>query len=299
MASKQDMDANYSFIDRLFRLSIGETADFTNALFQGDFSLSLETAQRKKHEYIAKSLRIKKGSKVLDMGCGWGPFLCYLRELEAKGIGVTLSDAQVASNKRHGLNVHMMDLREITPDTFGKFDAIVLIGAMEHLCSISEWQDGKQEHIYQRFFQTVNDLLHDNGRLYLQTMTFTKKSLPYESFDLHADKDSDEYVMALLAKEQPGSWLPKDPDQIKRTSSMFKVVDEINGRLDYIETISRWKKRFRKFNLEKYLIYLSLIRRFIWEKEFRYQLNILLEDPNKKCFERELLDHYRFVFEKV
>jgi cyclopropane-fatty-acyl-phospholipid synthase len=300
MASKQDMDANYSFVDRIFRLSVGETADFTNALYQGDFSLPLEVAQRRKHEYIAKSLNIKQGSKVLDMGCGWGPFLMYLKEIGAEGIGVTLSDGQFYSCRRNDLNVHMMDLREVTADTFGKFDAIVCIGAMEHLCSIPEWQQGQQENIYKRFFQNAHNLLNKNGRIYVQTMTLGKNCVPYESFDINASKDSDEYLLALMEIEQPGSWIPENQTQVENMAAeYFQVVDKINGRLDYVETIKQWKRRFRKFHLTKYLIYISLIPRFIKDKEFRYQLNILREDPNKKCFERELMDHFRFVFAKT
>jgi len=49
MATSQDLNFIYTTIDRLFRLSIGETADFSGAKFDGDFSLSLEEAQRHKH----------------------------------------------------------------------------------------------------------------------------------------------------------------------------------------------------------------------------------------------------------
>ena len=75
MASQQDLEFTYSTIDKVFRLSVGETGDYSGAMYNGDFSLTLEEAQRQKHQFIADSLRIGKGTKVLDMGCGWGPFL--------------------------------------------------------------------------------------------------------------------------------------------------------------------------------------------------------------------------------
>ena len=80
MADKQDMDFTYTTIDKIFRQSIGEMADFSGARYNGDFSMTLEQAQRAKHQYITEQLNIQKGTKVLDMGCGWGPFLNFMRE---------------------------------------------------------------------------------------------------------------------------------------------------------------------------------------------------------------------------
>ena len=71
----QDLEFNYSLIDSIFRLSLGELADFSGAKYDGDFSLSLEEAQRRKHEYVAEQIGIEPGRRVLDLGCGWGPLL--------------------------------------------------------------------------------------------------------------------------------------------------------------------------------------------------------------------------------
>jgi len=91
MAEKKDLDFIYTTIDKIFRLSMGETGDYSGAKYDGDFSMSLEKAQRAKHEFIADNLNINKGSKVLDMACGWAPFSKYItKERGAKSIGLTL-----------------------------------------------------------------------------------------------------------------------------------------------------------------------------------------------------------------
>lgn len=46
------MDFAYSLIHRMFRLSIGEFADYSGATYDGDFSLRVEEAQHRKHQYI-------------------------------------------------------------------------------------------------------------------------------------------------------------------------------------------------------------------------------------------------------
>ena len=45
MADRADIDFTYSLTDRIFRLSLGELADFSGAKYDGDFSLSLEEAE--------------------------------------------------------------------------------------------------------------------------------------------------------------------------------------------------------------------------------------------------------------
>ena len=79
MADRDDLEFTYSLIDRMFRLSLGELADFSGAKYDGDFSLSLEAAQRRKHEYVADQIGIGPGRRVLDLGCGWGPLLNAVR----------------------------------------------------------------------------------------------------------------------------------------------------------------------------------------------------------------------------
>src|SRR3954465_9823314 len=132
MADRKDLDFTYSLIDRIFRLSLGEMADFSGAKYDGDFSLSLEEAQRRKHEYVAEQIGIDPGRRGLDLGCGWGPLLDFVRRRDATGVGVTLSTAQAEACRRNGPDVHLRDARTVERDTFGPFDAVASLGAFEH-----------------------------------------------------------------------------------------------------------------------------------------------------------------------
>jgi len=301
MADKKDLDFTYTTIDEIFRLSIGETGDYSGAKYDGDFSMSLEEAQKAKHVFIADSLHIKEGSKVLDMACGWGPFLKYITEERgATSIGLTLSEGQAEACQKNGLNVLVKDCRYVQPEDFGMFDAITCIGGLEHFCSVEEWKEGKQEKVYSEFFQTLNNLLSPGGRFYMQTMTFSKNMVDFEDLDVNAEKGSAAHVCALMVKEFPGSWLPYGPEMVVRNAEPhFRLISKSSGRLDYIETIGQWRKRFRKFNLKKYLLYLSLVPKYLTSKEFRHQVAIFKISPNRVCFEKEIMDHFRLVFEKV
>src|SRR5260370_3145890 len=168
MATQRDLDFTYTLIDKLFRMSIGETASFSGAKYDGDFSLPLEQAQQQKHDFIWEQLGLKPGQRVLDMGCGWGSLLHYLRERGVTAVGVTLSRGQWAACRRNGLDAHLLDLRTITRDTFGSFDAVASIGAWEAFCSPEEFEAGQHGTVYRGVFHAAGGLLTQGRRSLVQ-----------------------------------------------------------------------------------------------------------------------------------
>jgi len=299
MADRHDLEFTYSLIDRIFRLSLGELADFSGAKYDGDFSLSLEEAQRRKHVYVAKQIGIGPRRRVLDLGCGWGPLLDFIRTLGGTGVGVTLSSAQAAACRRHGLDVKLHDARQVDRDTFGPFDAVASLGAFEHFCSPQDYRAGRQEETYRGLFARTASVLPDGGRFYLQTMVFGRNMIPLDRIDIHAPPDSDAWYLALMGRQFPGSWLPLGQEQIVRSAEPhFRLVSSGSGRLDYIETIRQWRERFAAPSLKKTLLKLRLLPRWLTSADFRLAFTSGVS-ANSVCFQRELLDHYRLVFEKT
>jgi cyclopropane-fatty-acyl-phospholipid synthase len=298
MAGRDDLEFTYSLIDRIFRLSLGELADFSGAKYDGDFSLSLEEAQQRKHEYVAEQIGIAPRRRVLDLGCGWGPLLNFARSRGATGVGVTLSSAQAAACRAHGLDVHLQDARRVTSDTFGPFDAVASLGAFEHFCSPEEHAAGRQDDVYRGLFARLADALPTGGRLYLQTMVFGRNMIPVEEIDIRAPRHSDAWYLALMGRQFPGSFLPYGEGQILRSADPhFRLVSSTSGRLDYIETIRQWRLRFAAPSIAKTLLKLRLLPRWWTSADFRLAFTSGVS-ANSACFERELLDHYRMVFEK-
>lgn len=301
MADRKDIDFIYTTLDKIFRLGIGENADYSGAMYNGDFTMTLEEAQRAKHHFISDQLNIGKQTRVLEMGSGWGPFLKFAtNERGAEIIGLTLSEGQHKTCRRHGFECHIKDCRSVTVNDFGAFSAIVSVGAFEHFCSLEEYRSGRQEKVYRNFFKTTAGLLEDRGRFFLQTMTFTEKMAAISNLDIHADRDSDAYLLALTAQHHPGSWLPYGSEMIlKAASPYFKVVNISSGREDYIETIKQWRKRLRSFDLKKYSLYVKFLFDLTRKKNLRHLVDVFKISPIMRCFERDLMNHYRIVFEKV
>jgi cyclopropane-fatty-acyl-phospholipid synthase len=303
VATREDLDFTYTLTDRIVRLSLGELADFSGAKYDGEFTRSLEEAQRRKYEYVDEQIGIGHGRRVLDLGCGWGPLLDFVRSRGGTGVGVTLSSAHVAACRRQHLDVHLCDARLVSRESLGTFDAVTMLGAFEHLCSPEDYSAGRQDEIYRGHFGRLAGLLPDKGRFYLQTMVFGRNA-PLAQENLNGllalpERDSDAWYLALLARQFPGSWLPFGEQQIVQSAQpQFGLVSSSNGRLDYIETIAQWNRRIGAASFRKTLLKLQLVPRWLTNADFRLAFTSGVS-ANKVCFERELLDHVRLVFEKL
>ena len=135
-------------------------------------------------------------------------------------------------------------------------------------------------------------------------MVFGRNMIPQEQIDVRAlmglpPRDSDAWYLALLGRQFPGSWLPFGQEQLVRCAEPhFRLASSSNGRRDYIETISQWNARIGKPSIRKTIMKLALLPRWLTSADFRLAFTSGAS-ANKVCFERELLDHYRLVFEKV
>jgi cyclopropane-fatty-acyl-phospholipid synthase len=285
-------------MDAVFRLTLGEHPDITCALYDGDYSKTLEQAQRDKHGYILDGLGFCAGMRMLDVGCGWGPLLSAAKKRGGHAVGLTLSSKQAEACRRSGFEVYVRDWKEVTPETFGGFDAVASVGAFEHFCSEEQYLRGEQGAIYERFFALCAELLPARGRLYLQTMMWGRNMPPYETISLAAPKGSSSYVLAVLRKFYPGSFPPFGEEAILRSAAFyFSCVGSSDGRLDYIETMKQWGRVWR-LTPRKLLAMAKTLRYALADPDFRYKLESIRGGYNRLCFEREVLGHRRILFEK-
>jgi cyclopropane-fatty-acyl-phospholipid synthase len=67
--------------------------------------------------------------------------------------------------------------------------------------------------------------------------------------------------------------------------------------MDYLETIRRWRERFAAPSFRKSVMKLRLVPHWLRSPDFRLAFTSGVS-ANSVCFERELLDHFRLVFER-
>jgi cyclopropane-fatty-acyl-phospholipid synthase len=298
MADRADIEFTYSLTDRIFRLSLGELADFSGAKYDGDFSLRLEEAPATKAPIRGRADRDRPRSAHprSRMRMGTAAQL-HPRSGRQRAGRHTVLGAR-GRPRRHDLDVHLYDAWLLDRESFGEFDAVASLGAFEHFCSVEEYRHGRQEEIYRSIFARIASVLPERGRLYMQTMVFGRNMIPLDEVDVHAPRDSDAWYVALMERQLPGSWLPIDQEQVVRCAQDdFDLVSSSNGLLDYIQTITEWGKRTGARSIRKTLLKLQLVPRWLTSTDFRLAFTSGVS-ANKVCFERELLDHCRMVFEK-
>jgi methionine biosynthesis protein MetW len=85
-------------------------------------------AASERRDFAAIARWIQPGAKVLDLGCGDGSLLGYLRDtLDVRGYGVERADANVLACVKNGINVIQMDLEAgLSGFEAQSFDVVIL-----------------------------------------------------------------------------------------------------------------------------------------------------------------------------
>lgn len=298
MATQADIAWSYDPIDAIHRAAFGDHADVSCAYYEGDYSITLEEAQARKHELILGGLGLQSGETLLDIGCGWGPVLRAATERGIQAHGLTLSPAQVARCQRKGLDAVLLDWRNLDPGTLGPLGGVCSVGAFEHFVRPEDAVSDRQEEIYDSFFRLCRALLEPGRRLFLQTMTWGSRVPHPSELDVHAPKLSDRWVLGHLAYLYPGSWLPNGLDQIVRCAlPYFDLTFSSNGRLDYIQTMKEWGTALDRLGWRKWLIMAPHLGEAAFDRaKWRY-LTALRYGCSRICFERGIFSHYRMILE--
>jgi cyclopropane-fatty-acyl-phospholipid synthase len=299
MASQNEIERLYDWLDNFQHHRLGDCADISCAYFDGDFSKTLEQAQTDKHNWVLDTLGCKEGSWILDVGSGWGPILKAVSDRGGVAVGLNLSSAQTRYCLDRGLDARLLDWKRADTDALGMFDGIVCIGAFEHFCSLDEYVAGKQMDIYRDFFGFCANLLPAGAILFLQTMTWGDAVPDPATCTRDAPEGSAERILFRLRSFYPGSWLPSGKTQILEAASpYFKLVGSSNGRKDYIETGKRWgqatKSIWKPDKILKTLAsLLPLVPRYVVSSEFRTQIESIRSGDQQRCFEQSIMDHER------
>ena len=189
----------------------------------------LDSAQRDKLDYICRKLRLQRGERLLDIGCGWGGLILHAaREYGVHALGVTLSRPQLELARERiqeaGLSdqceVRLLDYRDL--DEPGVYDKLVSVGMVEHV------GESRLQDYFGRAFRLLRPggvfLNHGIGR----AGTWPKPDQPTFT-DVYVFPDSDLAPLGTVvhAAESAG----------------FEVRDVENLRDHYALTLRHWLRR--------------------------------------------------------
>ena len=129
--SQVDIDEFYSRESiPAWKAIIGDNLHYHFGYFKGseDLKTGLRQTVRNYYPYI------KPGSRVLDIGCGWGgPATMLIDDLQCSVTGISCSTAQVNYCQNLGLTVLRQDLDREMDKTSGKYDTIFSLEMISHI----------------------------------------------------------------------------------------------------------------------------------------------------------------------
>ena len=206
------------FLDRDHRL-------YSCAYWKED-TKTLEDAQQNKIDHIVKKLDIKKGQKILEVGCGWGGMAFEIAKQKGCEVtGISLSKNQINYCKKKAkelgldnqVNFELADYREIK----GEYDRIFSVGMFEHV--------GKK--FYKSFFESINQLLKNDGIFLLHTIGVVDKPSPPNKF-------INKYIF-------PGGVCPSFSQIIEPIEKTGLIVSDTETLIrHYDKTLESWLERF-------------------------------------------------------
>lgn len=203
------------FIDERFRF-------YSQGLFKHPDE-SIEQASEHKLETMFKSLDLKPGSRLLDLGGGWGGVTqyCGARGVHVTTLTLTADSARfiqrlISDNNLPG-QVFVQDFLDHIPDE--PYDHIVTFGVIEHLPD------------YRRFTSRVYDVLKPGGRIYLDgSAAVTKFAVSSWTRD---------YVWGGTH-----TFMTVQDVMAEFLYHGFEVVEVARETRDYELTMLEWAKRF-------------------------------------------------------
>lgn len=212
---------HYDIGNEIFKNMLDKRLVYSCAYWQN--AKNLDEAQEAKLDLICRKLNLKPGSRVLDIGCGWGGFVNYASEkYNVSAVGITISKEQVeyAKDLCKGLpvEIRLQDYRDLNE----KFDYIVSVGMFEHV--------GHKN--YRIYMEIAHKCLKDDGLFLLHTIGNNVSKVA-------CDPWIDKYIF-------PNSLIPSLKQISSSVEGLFVVEDLHNFGYHYYLTLMQWYKNFDK-----------------------------------------------------
>ncbi len=219
--SKRVANEHYNLDNDFYEKMLDPHMQYTCAYWKGVQTLA--EAQEQKLELICRKLQLRKGDRILELGCGWGGFAQYAASTYGCSVVAhNISSEQVAFARRWcadlPVEVIQGDYREAT----GEFDKVAAIGLCEHV--------GYKN--YRTLMETAHRRLKPHGLFLLHTIANNASVTT-------SDPWFDKYIF-------PGGMLPSVAQLGAAMDGLLVMEDWHNFGPDYDKTLVAWQNNVDK-----------------------------------------------------
>jgi cyclopropane-fatty-acyl-phospholipid synthase len=234
--ARRNIARHYDLSDDLFALFLDPTMTYSSALFAPDAggrpvagAELLTLAQRRKIDRLLDLTGVGPGTRLLEIGTGWGELAVRAAARGALVRTVTLSENQRAHTERraheaglaHAIAVELRDYRELD----GEYDVVLSVEMIEAV--------GREN--WPVYFATLARLLAPGGRIGLQAIT-----MPHHR--MIATATTHTWITKYIF---PGGLIPSVTAIEENLAPVgLRVLDDLAFGAHYADTLRLWRERF-------------------------------------------------------
>lgn len=272
--ARSNVSRHYDLSNEVFATFLDETMTYSSALFRPGVR-DLADAQRLKIDRMLDAAGVGTGTRLLEIGTGWGELALRAAARGAQVTTLTLSHEQKAlaedrireAGLAERIDVHLRDYRSER----GHYDAVVSVEMIEAVGS-EYWPE---------YFRTLDALVAPGGRVAVQAIT-----MPHDR--MLASRASYTWIHKYIF---PGGEIPSVTaieDHVARLTGMRVQEREAFGA-SYADTLHQWRTRFLdRWDTVAALGFSQKFRR-MWEFYLAY---------SEAGFRAGYLDVHQLVFSK-
>ena len=232
--SRANIAAHYDLSNDLFAAFLDPTMSYSSAWFDDSeptaAATRLEEAQLRKTDGILDLAGVRAGTRVLEIGSGWGSLALRAAQRGAHVTTITLSREQMrlarerveAAGLSGLVDVRVQDYREVD----GQYDAIVSVEMIEAV----------GEAYWPAYFATLDRLLAPGGAVAIQAITMIHQRFL-------ATRRSFSWIQKYIF---PGGIIPslQAIDGALAAHTTLRVTRQRELREHYARTLRLWRERF-------------------------------------------------------
>jgi cyclopropane-fatty-acyl-phospholipid synthase len=230
--ARRNISEHYDLSNELFAEFLDETMTYSSALFDKlpARRADLGDAQRRKIDRLLDTAHVCPGSRVLEIGTGWGELCIRAAARGAQVRSVTLSAEQqrlaqqrvAAAGLSDRVDIELLDYRDVD----GRYDAVLSVEMVEAV----------GYRFWPTYFGALDRLVVPGGRVAIQAIT-----MPHDR--MLATRNTHTWIQKYIF---PGGLLPSTEAIIGITErhTRLRTVDMLSLRPHYAETLRLWRERF-------------------------------------------------------